>query len=278
MHVFHSAWTPPEPEWVTLAPGVRWRLQRPDGEMKIRVTSEVAQAMAKVYAGRAGLESMMMDPEGDPDGALTLERISGYSAIFTACLYAQRCLLEWNLEDPDSGDLLDTKDPEAIKSALLLGAPPHGEPLLSPFLAWVDGPRYPMAAEKRRLQALARDHFNGGLERCRACQDESDPCALGASTAGELCPRLEFAPQTPAGIVAWEIASTTHGLWRRCGMSAALEGLDYRAALMMFEAHGAIPAEGGDLGSAFSAFTAIERGRMEAEVLKAEAKAGGDHG
>ncbi|WGM45235.1 hypothetical protein KOAAANKH_00096 [Brevundimonas sp. NIBR10] len=269
----HPAWSAPAPEWVGLAPGVRWRLTRPDGGIETVVASDVATAMARVYEGRAGLEALGLDPESDTGGALKLEQIAGYASVLTACLYAQRCLTDWEgIDDPETGQPLDVTDPDAIRNALLYGPPPGGTPLLTPFLAWLEGPRRPMAAETVRLRKLAKDHWAGGAERCRACVEMGEGCVKGASVEGELCPRLSLTPRTPEGIACWAIATSTYGLWLRAGMGGAIAGLDYQAALLAFEADRSRVEERPDVGAAFAVFRAIEQGRMEAEAERAEAE------
>lgn len=273
----HPAWPEPEPEWTPLAPGVRWRLRRPNGADQAVVAADVASVMARIYEGRAGLEELGLDPELDTGGALTLDRIAGYASILTACLYAQRCLLDWELRDPATGQPLDVQDPEAVRTALLEGPPDGGAPLLTAFLAWVQGPQQPMAWEAARLKDLAHDHWSGGAERCRACVSEAEDCARGASTEGALCPRLQHAPRTAPGQAAWDIASTTSGLWIRSGLSAALTGLDYGAALLIFESRQGGNLATADVGAAFIAFRAIEQGRLKAEMERADAE-GPAHG
>lgn len=263
-----EAWSPGEAQWVRLAPGVKWLLKRPDGAIRAVVAADVGTLMAKVYAGRAALDAMGLDLE--VEGALDLDRIAGLASVFSACLYARHCLQGWEgIDDPATATPLDHSDPDNVRAALIYGPPPEGQPLLAPFLAWVEGPRRPMAAEAVRLKALARDHWSGGAERCRACDDEGDACAKGGSVDGELCPRLANAPQTPEGLTAWAVASGTSGPWARAGMSGALTGLDYRAALLAVEAVGEVS----DMGAVFKALQAIEAGRLEAEADRAEAKA-----
>lgn len=268
-----TAWAPAEPEWIRMAPGVSWLLLRPDGAIKTVVASDVATVINQIYGGRAGLEALGLDPEVDTGEALKLDRLAGYAQVLSACLYAKHCLRGWRgIVDPNTLEPLDHTDPENIKAALLRGPPPEGSPLLAPFLSWIEGPRRPMLVEAALLRKLARDHWSGGAERCQACIDAGDGCAKGASFGGELCPRLELAPQTPEGILAWSIASTTSGLWVRAGMSAILTGLDFRAALLAFEAEAGPSAEAPDFGAAFTAFRSIEAGRMEAEAARAEAE------
>lgn len=281
MRPLPDAWSPPEPEWVPLAPGVRWRLKVPDGALRLWVASEVAGVMSRVFEGRAGMEALGLDADPAFDAAVSLDRIQGLTGLLSACLHARHALLDWEgIEDPQTGEPLDHTDPETVRAALLHGAPPWGQPLLGPFLSWLEAPRRPMARETLRLKDLSRDHWSGGAERCRACVDEGDACAKGAATDGEICPRLKHAPQTPEGATAWTIASTTSGLWTRAGMGGAVAGLDYRAALLAFEEM--IGSERGpDFGAAFACFRAIEAGRMQAEAERAEAqRAGGgaDHG
>lgn len=268
-----EAWQIPAPEWVPLAPGVRWKLKTPDGGVRAVVAADVAAIMAKVYQGRDGLEALGIEDTGAMGEVFNLDRLSGYASCLTACLFARHCLEEWEgIVDPTSGEPLDHQDPDNIRAALLHGAPPVGQPLLAPFLAWIEKPRRPMIAEAIRLRDLAADHWAGGAERCRACADEGDPCQKGASVEGEMCPRLKNTPQTPEGVTAWGIASTTSGLWQRGGMDGTVTGLDYRAALLAFEAETSGIGQTVDHGAAFAAFRAIEQGRMQAQADKAEAE------
>lgn len=268
-----DAWQIPEAAWVPLAPGVKWKLKTPDGGVRAVVQAEVAAIMAKVYQGRAGLDALGVDDNGAMGEVFDLDLLSGYASCLTACLFARHCLEEWEgIVDPKSAEVLDHTDPDNVRAALLYGAPPVGQPLLAPFLAWLEKPRRPMVAESIRLRDLAADHWSGGAERCRACIDEGDPCQKGAVIEGEMCPRLKNAPQTPEGVTAWAIASGTSGLWVRGGMDAVITGLDYRAALLAFEAETGRASQATDHGAAFAAFRAIEQGRMQAQADRAEAE------
>lgn len=264
----HPAWPEPEAQWVPLAPGVRWKLRRPDGAVQVRVTADVSAVMARVYAGRAGLEALGVDLDADPDGPLDLERLSGYASVLTACLYANACLDDWEgIDDPATGEPLDPRDPQAVRSALLFGPPGVEAPLLTPFLAWVQGPRRSMAAEAVRLRALARDHWAGGAARCAACEDAGDACAKGGAVDGQLCPALANRPQTAEGVSAWSVAVGQSALWVRAGMAGQVTSLNYRDALLAMEADGVT-----DHGAAFVALQAIEAGRIEAENERLEAE------
>jgi len=268
----HPAWEPTEPEWVNLAPGVRWLLRRPDGADKMIVASDVSQAMSRIYQGRAELEALGLEPEmQNADHVLSLDQIVGYSSLLTANRYAQRCLVDWEgMDHPKTGEKIDFADPSAVHDALVFGAPETNTPLLTPFLAWIDQPKRPMGAETVRLRALAKDHWTGGAERCRTCADESDPCAKGGSIEGQICPRLKNTPQTPEGTAAWEIASSTAGMWDRAGMAGTVTGFHYREALLVFETNYAGDGSQLDFGAAFAAFRAIEAGRLEAEAEQAK--------
>lgn len=271
----HPAWTPAEPEWVPLAPGVRWLLRRPSGADKMIVTADVSDAMTRIYQGRAELEALGLDSEmAGSEHILSLERLVGYSSMLTANRYAQLCLVDWEgLDDPETGAKLDCTDPSAIQDALNFGPPGSEAPLVTPFLAWIEKPKRPMGGEAVRLRALAKDHWSGGAERCRACADEFDPCAKGGSIEGEICPRLKNTPLTPEGVAAWEIASGVNGLWAYGGMSGAVTGLKFRDALLVFESQCSGSREQLDFAAAFAAFRAIEGGRLEAEVERAKADA-----
>lgn len=265
-----DAWSLPEPEWIPMAPGIRWLVKTPDGALRMMVTSEVAATLARVYDGRAGMESLGLADDPAFDGALALERIQGAAGVLTACLYARHCLMGWEgMEHPRTGEALSHEDPENVRAALIHGPPPSGMPLLGPFLAWLERPHAPVAAEAVRLRTLAKDHWTGGAERCRACVDEGDACAKGGAVEGEICPRLKSTPRTPIGAMAWKLATTGSGFWSRAGMSGAVSGLDYGSALLAYEKMAPAEQEP-DFGAAYSAFRAIEAGRLEAEVQRAE--------
>lgn len=280
----HSAWSPSEPTWVQLAPGVRWLLERPNGVTQRVVAAEVAAVMGRVFQGRAALEELGLDLDADhPDTirGLDLDRLQGYASVLAAVYTAQRCLKGWEFVDPTTAEPLDHTDPEAIRAALIHGAPPEGQSLLAPFMAWVDQPKVPMTAETLRLRKRAKDWWGGGRERCLACHDDGEPCAKGASepkpddpTKREICPQIETAPLTAAGQAAWTIATTTPGLWERSGMSGVVTGLKHADALIAYETQCVAGHEDADHGSAFAAFRAIETGALEAMAEKAEAEKG----
>lgn len=271
-----AAWDADEPFWVPLAPGVRWRVRRrPDGADVTWVSAECARILGRIYDGRAALEEIGVE-EGEMGPALDLDRLAGFASVVAGCLYASRLLVEWEgIDDPRTGQALPV-EPGTIRLALLKGPPPGGEPLLTPWLAWVDAPRRAVAAEMHRLRARAKDAFAGGFERCAACAGENrgkgDACARGGSVGGERCPMQANAPRTPEGEVAWAIAARTAGVWLRAGMGGAVSGLDYRAALLAAEAElgraGVV-----DHGALFRLFQAIEQGRLEAEAARAPARA-----
>lgn len=271
-----EAWAAPAAEWVPLAPGVRWRLRRPDGADQAWVAAQTARILGRIHEGRAALEEIGVEA-AEMGPALDLDRLAGLSGLVGACLHAGRLLEAWEgIDDPRTGAPLPI-EPDTIRLALLKGPPPAGEPLLVPFLAWLEGPRRAMAAELFRLRALARDAFGGGFDRCAACAEandgEGDPCARGGSEAGERCPMQANAPLTPEGQTAWAIASRTAGIWSRAGLAGAVAGLDYRAALLAAEAE--LDGAAVDHGALFRAFQAIEQGRLEAEAARAEAEADG---
>lgn len=284
----HPAWAPAEPEWVQLAPGVRWLLQRPDGVTQRVVAAEVASVMSRVFHGRAALEELGLDLDDDhPDSVrgLDLDRLHGYASVLAAVFTAQRCLKGWEgIDDPRTAEPLDHTDPEAIRAALIHGAPPQGQSLLAPFMSWVEQPKVPMASEAIRLRKRAKDWWGGGRERCLACQEDAELCSKGASapkaedpTKREICPQLDLAPLTPAGRMAWTLAATTPGLWERGGMAAAITGLKHGDALLAYEAQCARGSDAADHGAAFEAFRAIEAGVLEAmadRVDPAKAEAG----
>lgn len=256
----HTAWSPPAPAWVPMAPGVRWKLRPPTGEEQALAAGQVGVSMRRLFEGRAVLESIGFAAEemgvtGD------LERLNGLSGVFMAAHLARCCLSEWEgMDDPESGEPLEIT-PETIQHALIFGPPPWGKPLTTPFLAWLESTSNSMGGETMRLRRRARDGWAGGFDRCAACADEASDCSKGGSEGGEICPLRQFAPRTVEGDRAWEV-SLTPGLWQRAGMEGAVTGLDYGAALLAAEALGS----GVSVGNLFSAFRAIEAGRLEAEA------------
>lgn len=268
-------WQPKPAEWVTLAPGVKWLLRRPNGVDRQVVAAEVAQVMARVYAGRAALDEIGVDLDQDAGEALDLDRIAAYSSVFAGVLMARRLLEDWDLLDPATGVALDHADPDVMRAVLIHGPPPEGPDLLSPFLSWLESPRRPMAAEAMRLRERARDWWAGGAARCLACADERSPCSKAGSEAGEMCPQLRNEPRTPEGQACWRLATRSPGLWARAGMDGRISGLDYGAALKAWEAECGEAGQQCDHGAAFAALRAIETGCLEAQADQA-ASAGKD--
>lgn len=264
-----EAWRPKPAEWVTLAPGVKWLLRRPNGEDRQVVGAMEAQLMARVLAGRAGMEEMgiELDQAGGP--ALNLEYLNAYRSIYGAVLMALRVLEGWDMIEPASGTALDHTDRDTVQAALIHGPPPEGADLLSPFLSWLAIPRRPMASDAIRLRDRARDWWSGGAARCLACADEKSDCSKGGSEGGEMCPQIRNEPQTPEGQSCWRLVTRSSGLWARAGMDGRISGLDYGAALKAFEAECADTGALCDHGAAFAALRAIETGCLEAQAEQA---------
>lgn len=265
----HPAWEKAsEAQWVTLGPGVRWLLRRPNGAEEAWASAQTAQSLMRLIEARAELEALNL--AADDMGPLAdMERLTGLGVVFTACVLAPRLLEAWEgVEDPATGEPLEITA-EAIKACLLSGTPAGGRPLLSSFAAWLEGPARPMVAEAMRLRQRAKDGWSGGFDRCRACREEGDACSKGVSEGGEICPQIKARPVTVEGEAAWEVCQAS-GLWVRAGMAGMVSGLDYRAALLAMEAKGVQ-----DMGAAFKALQAIEAGRIEAEVERAEAQTAG---
>lgn len=260
----HPAWEGAgAAEWVALAPRVRWKLRRPNGAETAWAAAQTTQSLMRLIEARAELEGVGLATE-DLGPLKDMERLTGLAVVFNACLLAPRLIEAWEGIEAPTGELVEPT-PEAIKAALLMGPPAGGQPLLGPFAAWLEGPRQPMAAESLRLRTRARDGWSGGFDRCRACRTDDDPCALGASQGGEICPQIANRPLTVEGEAAWAVC-LTQGVWVRAGMTGVVTGLDYGAALLALEVQGIQ-----DLGAALKALQAIEAGRIEAEVARAEA-------
>ena len=89
----HPAWKPRGPEWVTLAPGVRWLLRALTGDLQARVTAKVARMLSGAEETRAALEEIGY--EADEMGLLgDLDVLAGFSTMLAACFYADELLLK----------------------------------------------------------------------------------------------------------------------------------------------------------------------------------------
>lgn len=253
----HEAWKPKGPEWARLAPGVRWLLRPLTGDVQAYVSARVAKTISGLYQSRADLEDLGFDPS--ELGALSdLNVLAGFSVYCGAVYTAEKLLDEWEgIDDPDTGQTVPI-GPELIRAALRYGTPEGGPALLGPFMAWLEKPRMPIAADLRRLRELAKWEHGGGLTHCEGCELMGADCAKGGTDGGDRCPRLEHAPQTEAGIAA--LAASRHsGLWRRAGMGGQLTGLDYAGCLAIAEAEGLA-----DHGGFMRCLAAIESGALEA--------------
>lgn len=260
-------------DWVTLAPGVRWFARRPDGLEQAAIEAHVAKTMGAIHDGRASLEGLGF---GDADlGLLSDVTVLAGLSVFT---YAHTCAVRfvdaWEGVTDEDGEPLPV-NPDTIAAALRYGAEGDGPALLRPWTAYLEGPREPVAAEKRRLRLLAEFVFGGGQEHCNGCALAGAACASGGTDhdpeTGERarCPQTEHAPQTVAGIAAWRVALRP-GVWSRAGIDGVLVGLDYKAAMEMVDADGV-----GDVaaGTLYSCLAAIESGALKASSERREAQA-----
>jgi hypothetical protein len=264
----HPAWKPRGPEWATLAPGVKWLIRPLTGEVQAVVSARVARAVGSLQEGRGVLEEAGFEAE-DLGQLADLDVLAGLSVFLGAAYLADLLVEAWHgIEDPDTGEEVELT-PVAIRAALRLGAPGGGSALMEPFLAYVQRPQQPIAAESRRLRELAKWEHLGGGEHCRGCEAVSAECALGGTDDGDRCPRAINAPQTPAGIAALA-ATRTAGVWRREGMSGRLVGLDYATCLTLIDATAADTAEWLDRAAAVRFLQAIEAGAIEATIEKAQ--------
>lgn len=259
----HEAWKPRGPEWATLAPGVKWLLAPVTGEIQAYVSARVARTMAGLYQSRVDLEDLGFDPE-ELGELRDLNVLAGLSVFAGAVYTAERVLEAWKgIDDPETGAPVEI-GPESIRAALRHGTPEGGPALLQPFMAWLDRPRAPIAADLRRLRDLARWEHGGGGEHCRGCEAVDAPCAQGGEDGGARCPRFENAPQSELGIAALAI-SRRMGVWKRAGMGGQITGIDYGACLDLAQADGVA-----DQGGLVRCLAAIEAGAAEALAEKAK--------
>ncbi len=251
-------WKPRGTEWATIAPGVRFLLKPVTGELQAEVQARVAATIGNLQNGRADLEGLGFEDE-DMGVLADLNVLAGLSVFASGVYHGEKLIEAWEgIDDPDTGEPVEV-NPETIRAVLRIGTPEGGPALLMPFMAWLDRPRQPIAADMRRLRALAEWEQGGGLKHCEGCTQIDADCAQGGTDAGDRCPRLENAPRTPAGIAALT-ASRKAGAWRRAGISGTLTGLDYVACLAMYQ--------GGDEGSFVRCLSAIEAGTLGATAEK----------
>ncbi len=84
----HNAW---DSQWYPLAPGVRWRLRRPNAATKMEVTRRVAEIMRGIHTPD---ELVALSKAVETDGQLA-QQIHGRSSVIAACLYAKALLEDW---------------------------------------------------------------------------------------------------------------------------------------------------------------------------------------
>jgi hypothetical protein len=262
----HDAWKPRGPEWAPLAPGVRWLLRPMTGDLQAYVNARVARTVSNLFQSRADLEDLGF--EAEELGTLSdLNVLAGLSVYCSGVYAAEKLLDAWQgIDDPETGQPVEIT-PQSIRAALRLGTPEGGPALLGPFMAWLDKPRAPLAAELRRLRALSKWEQSGGLTHCEGCEACGADCARGGTDGGDPCPSKVNLPQTEPGIAALA-ASRHNGVWRRAGMGGQLCGLDYAACLDIAQADGLA-----DPGAFVRCLAAIEAGALEAAAEKAKREA-----
>lgn len=261
----HPAWKPRGPEWAPLAPGVRWLLRPRTAYTDSIVGPQVAATMAALYTGRAGLERVRLDLDDFGD-LKDLTVLAGLSDLVAAVLYAELLVEAWDGMSDLEGAPIELS-PEALTEALILGSPDVGQPLFQPFMAWVNRPREPIAAEQRRLRELAKWEYSGGGSHCGGCAEVKADCAHGGTDGGELCPRVRFAPRTSPGLTAWTITRRP-GLWRLAGMDGQIVGLDYGSALAVAIAEAGAAKEWLDEAGFVRCLSAIEIGALSGAADK----------
>lgn len=266
----HPAWKPRAPEWVTLAPGVQFLMRMPTGEEIAEVGARVARAIGSLQDGRGTLEDMGFDPE--EMGALgDLNVLAGFSTLCAAVFYGEKLIEGWRgIDDAETGEAVEV-EPETIRAVMRLGTPEGGSALMAPFMAWIDAPRIPIAAEMRRLRELALWEYGDGLTHCEGCDLVEAACAKGGTDDGDRCPRAQHAPLTPPGIAALS-ATRKAGVWQRAGLDGSVAGLDYSACLNLARAAAGADNQWLDEGALVRCLSAIEAGAMEAMAEKRKSK------
>lgn len=216
----------PQPEWVSLAPGVSWLLDRPDAGVKTAVAGRVAASMARVYTRSMRPPTHLGDAQHEVTASASL---AGEASIIAALLYANRCLRGWRgVRDWRTGEPRPQPDPDATRHALLKGCSPEGDPLLVAFLAWLQEPRQQIS--DAAIALLVSPEQGSGA---------AGPVPEIVATCGSI---LEGYPEL------WVRDQSGHGL-----------GLDFRNALLIFEE---ASGEDADFGAASQIFRGIEKLRL----------------
>lgn len=259
-----AGWAPRAPAWVPLAPGIEWLIQPTDGAVDAAVQAEVARVMAGFFAGRAALDELGLPT--DLLGELNdLETLAGLSVLVGAIFYGRRLVEAWRgMADAESGADIELTE-EALTGALFLGPPEGGAPLWPLFMAHVQRPSIPIAADCRRLRELARWEHGGGAVACAGCAEVGAGCARNGSDAGDLCPRVKHAPRTEAGLAVAAVCRRP-GLWKRAGMAGVTTGLEHAEALALAR----LEAPGADEAALARCLAAYEAGALEGEAERAK--------
>lgn len=193
------------------------------------VARETAAIVGAAYLDPRELANLAKPSNGRPMDPVA--KVTAQALVISACLHANRAIRDWRgVSDPDTGGPVKVTDPGAIKRAMLDGAGPGRDPLLSAFVGWLQVPREPVAKDVAPLRVI------------------------GAGGKASLA--------TEAARIAVSVLTDDPMLWIR-DYTGEVEGLDYRNALMAFEDRCKSDPESPDYGAAFRCFAALENGRME---------------
>jgi len=150
-----AGWKSREAEWAAMGPGVRWKIRPATGADLGAAQAETGRIISSMYQGRGGLERVRL-PEGIIGDASDLEHVAGLGVLISAILLAEVLVEAWEgMDDAETGVPLEL-GPEMLTDALFLGPRRGGPPMFQAFMAWVDRPSMPIAAELRRLRVLAK--------------------------------------------------------------------------------------------------------------------------
>ncbi len=188
-----------EPSWLDLLPGVR---------VQVRPVSVTAMLLARAAAGEA------LKNGGERDDA-TIKA----GEAFTRSL-ARSGIVAWEGIGDAEGVPVEPS-PERIEQLL------EHWPAFDAIDRFYVAPALTQDAEKKRLIALARWHFEGGEAYCAACPARC-----------EGCPYDEHAAQTPEGILAWAVIQRSAGQVR--AVMGGVYALDFGAILLLADAMGAL--------------------------------------
>lgn len=182
-------------EWVTLAPGVRLKLRRPDGLDQAVVEARTSQVMSRVILSDADLEEYGF--EAADRGVMAQPHVLlGLSTFVSSCSFAELLIQEWEIGDTE-GPQPDLT-PENIRALLRHGATPEdGLPLLRPFQAWLNAPALRRAQEGKGSPPSQSGIGAGAASTARDAETKTPPARGAKGSTGRSAPMSSTSRRRP---------------------------------------------------------------------------------